>query len=208
MRGAKAGAMEPVVAHSTARSPVTTEHTLEELMTEFAAGNDIAFDELYRRAAPKLIAAFVRQTGDRAKAEDIVQTTFLKVHRARDRYIPGAAVLPWLHVIAKRSLYDEQRPLSVRLEVLSRDGSLAELDSPTATGDAENTTLLREVFTQLPEQYRDAIELTKLTGMSGTEAAELLHTTKAAIKQRVHRGYELLRAWLEPGLKNPLATAL
>ncbi|MEN9581684.1 MAG: hypothetical protein RJA70_4693 [Pseudomonadota bacterium] len=176
-------------------------------MSKFVSGDEAAFEELYRRAAPKLMASLARQTADRARAEDIVQTTFLKVHRARDRYIPGAAVLPWLHVIAKRSLYDEQRPLNMRLEVLSRDGSLSEADTVAIAGDAENATLLREVFTHLPPQYRDAIELTKLSGLSGNEAAALLHTTKAAIKQRVHRGYELLRAWLEPSFDSELATS-
>lgn len=176
-------------------------------MGEFAAGDESAFDELYKRAAPKLMATLAKQTRDSARAEDIVQTTFLKVHRARDRYTPGAPVMPWLNVIAKRSLYDELRPLNMRLEVLSQDGNLSESDFPTITGDAESTALLNEVFTHLPPQYRDAIELTKLSGMSGNEAAALLHTTKAAIKQRVHRGYELLRTWLEPKFEPNLLTS-
>ena len=170
-------------------------------MEQYVAGDLRAFAELYRRAAPRLLSVVGRLTSDAARAEDIVQITFLKAHRARDSYLSGAPVLPWLSVIAKRSFYDETRPLSMRMEVLSSDGTLADADRPVAPPSSDDLAPLRRAFGQLPPQYRDAIELTKLSGMSGTEAANVLNTTKAAIKQRVHRGYAMLRNWLEPSLE-------
>lgn len=166
-------------------------------MAEYASGNDEAFEVLYRRAAPKLRSWLLKLTRDPNRAEDLVQVTFLKVHRARHRYMAGSPLLPWLHVIAKRSMLDEQRPLSQHFEVLSTDGMLGELGGSVET-NAEDIAALRAVFGQLPPQYRDAIELTKFGGMSGPEAASTLNTTAAAIKQRVHRGYSLMRTWLQP----------
>lgn len=188
-----------VAAHqqaAKAQAPLT----LEQLMTRHAQGDPEAFDELYRQAHPKLVNSMMKLTPDRGRAEDVAQVTLLKAHRARESYKPGAPVLPWLYVIAKRTLYDEQRPMSVRYEVLSNDGLLSDADRPIAPQTTDNVASLRQAFEQLPPHYRDAIELTKLSGFSGSEAAKALNTTKAAIKQRVHRGYGLLRQWLEPAL--------
>jgi RNA polymerase sigma-70 factor (ECF subfamily) len=49
----------------------------------------------------------------------------------------------------------------------------------------------------LPEAYREAIQLTKMSGLSIAEAASVLGTTETAVKLRVHRGYNLLRKELE-----------
>jgi RNA polymerase sigma-70 factor (ECF subfamily) len=52
---------------------------------------------------------------------------------------------------------------------------------------------MRRALDRLPDHYRSAIQLTKLIGFSGEEAAGLLSTTQSAIKLRVHRGYAMLR---------------
>jgi RNA polymerase sigma factor (sigma-70 family) len=183
---------------ASAPNHLLAEEPLESVMSRYVAGEHAAFDELYRRVSPRIFAALLHLTGDRARAEDVLQTTFLKIYRARETYLPGSPVLPWALVIAKRTWYDEQRPLSARYEQLTADGSVA--DQPARSNEAEHETVdrLRHALEQLPKQYREAIELTKLSGYSGHEAAQSLNTTAAAIKQRVHRGYALLRALLSP----------
>lgn len=183
---------------STSGSP---SKSLEHLMQSFQEGDEGAFAELYSRVAPGLQTKLMRTSRDPEQARDVVQTTFLKVFRSKDRYETGAPVLPWIHVIAKRTLIDEQRPLGARYEVLSHDGQLPDdgVHPSQAAVPVDETLLLRRALAELPDQYRDAIELTKLAGMTGTEAALQLHTTAAAIKQRVHRGYELIRNWLDTG---------
>lgn len=165
---------------------------LEVLMERYVAGETGAFSALYAAAAPPLRAAVGRWSRDPEQVEDVLQATFLKLHRNKDSYALGQPVLPWLYVIAKRTLFDERRPLRTRLEVLAlSESDVAE--TPKAESSDELEIDMRDALLQLPEQYRDAIALTKLFGFSGSETASLLHTTKAAIKQRVHRGYALLR---------------
>jgi RNA polymerase sigma-70 factor (ECF subfamily) len=173
------------------RDPLRGE-SLEQLMDRFVAGDDAAFTRIYERVSPALLGKLEQHSRDREQARDVVQNTFLKLFRARDRYQTGAPVLPWIWVIAKRSLIDAKRPQSRRYEVLSSDGHLPENADTTLSDFAERQRLL-QALDQLPGQYREAIELTKLTGLSGQEAANRLRTTRAAIKQRVHRGVELLR---------------
>lgn len=165
-------------------------------MARYVDGDEVAFSHLYRRTKGKLYGHIARQCRDHALAEDIVQSAYAKVHRARDSYLRGAPVVPWLLVIARRCLYDEIRSARARGEVLSASGVLPEPPAPDPIAGDEARHLKR-VLSELPGHYLEAITLTKLHGLSGGEAAKLLATTESAVKLRVHRGYQLLRRKLQ-----------
>jgi len=101
--------------------------TPEELMEQYVDGSATAFDALYRQVAPRLLSYLLRLTRNRERAEDLLQVTFAKVHRARGSYIRGAPVLPWMLAIARRSFLDERRAAHSRSEDLSQDGTLPEV---------------------------------------------------------------------------------
>jgi len=166
-------------------------------MERYVDGHAEAFDRLYRKLSPTLMGYLLRLTRNRARAEDLLQITFTKMHRARASYLRGAPVLPWAVAIARRSFLDERRAAAVRNEDLSADGSLPE-PRPEAPGvPVEMSDALEIALQKLPESYREAIELTKITGLSIQEAASVLGTTETAVKLRVHRGYNQLRKELE-----------
>jgi RNA polymerase sigma-70 factor, ECF subfamily len=165
--------------------------SLESLMAAYTAGEAEAFRELHRRLAPKLYSYLLRLSRDPALAEDVLQATFAKLHRARSTYLPGAKVMPWAMVIARRTFLDECRGLAAQREVLGADGVLPERKSEQPSPD--HVADMHRALDRLPAQYRSAIQLTKLIGFSGEEAAGLLSTTQSAIKLRVHRGYAMLR---------------
>jgi len=191
--------VEPTLERPAVGSITTdaSEPTTEELMEHYVAGNLVAFETLYRRLSPKLFGYLLRLTRRRDRAEDLVQTTFAKVHRARASYLPGSPVLPWLLAIGRRSFFDEHRRAKVRPEDLSYDGSLPEPREETVGLGTDVVEALERALSSLPETYAEAIQLTKVTGLSVSEAADVLGTTKAAVKLRVHRGYLLLREQLE-----------
>lgn len=184
----------PVAAEPFARLRGPQSRSLEALMAAYVDGDVEAFSELHRRLAPKLNAYVVRLCRDSALAEDVVQATFAKLHRARSSYLPGAKVMPWAMVIARRTLLDERRGLAAQREILDDDGVLPERRAETPNPD--HVADIRRALARLPDNYRSAIWLTKLVGFSGEEAARLLSTTQSAIKLRVHRGYAMLRAML------------
>ncbi len=170
---------------------------VQELMERYVDGDGEAFEQLFHQVAPKLYSYLLRLTRHRERAEDLVQITFAKVHRARGSYLKGAPVVPWVLAIARRSFYDERRRAKARHEDLTFDGVVPE---PRATGEGvpnDVSESLERALARLPESYREAIELTKFTGLSVAETAQVLGTTETAVKLRVHRGYNLLRAELE-----------
>ncbi|HLV22661.1 MAG TPA: RNA polymerase sigma factor [Polyangiaceae bacterium] len=179
----------------TATAPANA--SVERLMDRYVEGDAAAFDELYRALSPKLFAYLLRLTRNRERAEDLLQITFAKLHRARTSYMAGAPLLPWVLAIARRAFYDERRAAKSRHEDLSNDGTLPEPRGDDGGIPVDLADALDRALDRLPEGYREAIQLTKITGLSLTEAAEVLGTTASAVKLRVHRGYNLLRKELD-----------
>lgn len=166
-------------------------------MLAYISGDASAFDQIYRRMAPQLYAYLMRLTRDRPRAEDLLQVTFTKLHRARSSYLSGAPLLPWVLAIARRSFLDERRSAKSRTEDLSSDGTLPEPRRVETGGTEDLSEAIDRALDQLPETYREAIQLTKIVGLSLVEAADVLDSTPTAVKLRVHRGYTLLREQLQ-----------
>src|SRR5688572_16134670 len=81
----------------------------KELMARYCDGDASAFRELYAVVAPRLFGYLVKMARHRALADDLLQQTFLKVHRARGAYVRGADPIPWIYSIAHRTFLDEAR---------------------------------------------------------------------------------------------------
>ncbi len=165
-------------------------------MEDYAAGDGEAFGIVYDALSPRLYGYLLRQTRDRARAEDLLQQTMLHIHRARARFIPGAEVTPWAFAIARRVLVDSMR--RGKHEVLADDGEPDAQASHDCSADDivrahEMATTVQNVLARLPQSQRAAFELVKGEGLSLSEAAAVLGTTVAAVKLRAHRAYEALR---------------
>lgn len=178
----------------------------QTLMMKYCDGDPASFRELYALLAPRLLGYLVRMTRDRTAAEDLLQQTFAKVHRARAAYVRGADPAPWIYAIAHRTFLDDVRR-GRRGALLTDQGDLPEV-AATLTGepadvaadradvDMAATRAALAALDRLPAPQREAVFLTKLDGKSVAEAAEIAGTTPGAMKVRAHRGYVALRRML------------
>jgi len=178
----------------------------KDLMARYCDGDASAFRELYALVAPRLYGYLVKMARQRALADDLLQQTFMKVHRARGAYIRGADPVPWIYSIAHRTFLDEARKHKRAVVRVGEGEELPEVkadlrgdsddrrDEPRA--DPELVQAALAALAELPEQQREAVVLTKLHGKSVAEAAEIAGTTVGAMKVRAHRGYEALRRLL------------
>jgi RNA polymerase sigma-70 factor (ECF subfamily) len=133
----------------------------------------------------------------------------MRMHRARGGFEPGAAVVPWAYAIARNAWLDHVRAAKVRGRSARepKDASEATSLAEVATGpetDSEQMAIAREtavlvetVLARLPVAQREAFVLLRYEGMSVIEAAEILGSTKSAVKLRAFRAYEALRASLD-----------
>jgi len=175
-------------------------------MQRYQDGDAGAFRELYALVAPRLLGYLTKLAQSRSVGEDLLQQTFLKVHRARAAYVRGADPVPWMYSIAHRTFIDEARKKKRAIVNVGGQDTLPEVpadlegttpdrrDAPRV--DPELAKAALDALATLPQAQREAVVLTKLDGKSVAEAAEIAGTTVGAMKVRAHRGYEALRKLL------------
>jgi RNA polymerase sigma-70 factor (ECF subfamily) len=173
------------------------------LMQRYAQGDDAVFQELYSLIAPRLYRFCLRLAGRKQDADDVFQDTLLKLHRARATYLSGTRPLHWAFAIARSVHLDRLRYRRRRPEQLGSEQDAAADHSLEAADDRYNPEAevralhLEEVVTleleKMSEKNRAAYVLLREEELSVQEAAEVLGTTPAVVKQRAHRAYEHLR---------------
>lgn len=169
-------------------------------MAAYCEGDSRAFDALFARLAPRVHGFFLRSFQSAAVADDLMQSTFLKLHRAREDWRREDPLRPWLFTIAARVRLDEYRRRKRHPENLD-DESLAELpqpasaEEPLASGRAEQ---VRAALDTLPESQRIIVHMHRYEGLTFSEIARALATTEGAVKLRAFRAYEKLRVVLRP----------
>lgn len=180
--------------------------TDEELMQAYVAGDPRAFDALFSRYAARLHAFFSRSFRSGAVADDLVQTTFLKVHAARASFDPGLPVRPWLFGIAARVRVDELRRRYRVADKIS-DEELGDLVLPAEGGADrwpeanEEAERVRKAIDALPEAQRVVVLLHRFEGLTFGEIAEALSEagpklTEVAVRVRAFRAFATLREQL------------
>jgi RNA polymerase sigma factor (sigma-70 family) len=173
--------------------------TDEELMSAWVAGDAAAFEQLFARLAPRVHGFFLRSFRDESVADDLLQVTFMKVHRAKAQFRPGLKLAPWLFAVAARVRLDELRrrlrlPEDADEDAIARADEQAPRDEPFGT-DVRDA--VRAALDALPESQRTVIHLHRYEGMTFSEIGALLGTSAGAVKLRAFRGYETLRQRLK-----------
>ncbi len=177
-------------------------------MLAFREGDESAFDELFRRWAGPLLRYIERMLRDAASAEELVQETFLRVYRARDRYEPEARFSTWLYRIATNLALNELRRPRHRHVHKSADGDPESGPLPLESGGARVDDVVHarrvsheveEQLGALPDRQRIALWLTAVEGFSYAEVARSLDTSEKSVKALVHRARSALASKLSGG---------
>lgn len=166
----------------------------EQLMAAYVAGDRAAFRVIFERYAPLLQRSMLRELFVREEANDLVQQTFLQLHRARADFDPGQRLKPWIFTIAlnlKREYFRRKKRRPER----SLDAEQVPEPAVAALGAAqvEARRTLSRVLGDLPPDQREVIELHWFDGLDFPEVAQVVGASVSAVKVRAHRGYVKLR---------------
>ncbi len=176
----------------------------DDAMRRYALGDERAFPEVYNALLGPL-TRFVRARvrGDEALAQDIVQSTFIRMHRARSRFTEGGHVLPWALIIARNLVIDAKRS--------AKPGLFDELadDAPDSTSGSleddhdsrEEASRVMDELRKLSPDQREALWLMRVEGLSAPDAARVVGIAPTALRVRVHRATQRLRELL--GMPSP-----
>lgn len=174
-----------------------------------------AFEELMLRYQNRLLSLLTHHVGQRDLAEDLTQDVFLRVYRARKRYVPGAKFSTWLFTIAGNVASNALRTLARRREVniapRANDSAPMSLEAaalaasalmPTRQLDkAELCNAVQEAICVLNDRQRMAVLLAKFEHFSYAEIGEVMDMSPQAIKSLLSRARTNLREALQPYLE-------
>lgn len=166
-------------------------------MAAYACGERAAFDLLFARHAPKLHHVLVRGMRRPEDGKDLVQQTFLQLHRHRADYDVTRAFRPWLYTIALNLKRQYLRTKGRRPE--SELDEMVERTLAHAPGEAlfENRQLLELGLKRLAPEAAEVVVLHWFGDLSMGEIATMLAISESAVKVRAHRAYEALRTIFE-----------
>jgi RNA polymerase sigma-70 factor (ECF subfamily) len=166
--------------------------TDEELMSAYVGGETAAFRELFERHSPVLLRVMRSQLRKPEDAHDLVQQTFLQLHRSRMDFREGARLSPWLFTIAMNLKREYFRRAGRRPEApLDEEDSIPV--APRGHEQAEARDELVFALGSLPEDQREVIALHWLGGVPLPEVAAVVGASISAVKVRAHRGYAAMR---------------
>jgi RNA polymerase sigma-70 factor (ECF subfamily) len=183
-----------------------------DLLGRLRSGDAAAFEELVRSVGPRLLAVTRRLLRNEDDARDAVQDAFLSAYRGLPAFDGNCQLLTWLHRIAVNAALMKLRRSRRRPEA-HIDDLLPEFDDtghhlssiepwrpePLLALEREETrNRVRAAIDGLPDSYRTVLLLRDIEEMSTEETAQVLGLSGNAVKVRLHRARQALRALLDP----------
>jgi len=169
-------------------------------MLAYCSGNAEAFTELFTRYAPLLKRVLRRFGPTNEQLADLVQQTFLQLHRARHDFRADCQLRPWLMTIAFNLAREQLRTARRRPE--SELDTEVELKAPHRPTDQERFEIRRDLsqaLAQLPAEQQEVVRLHFVEELSFDEIGDKVGATAGAVRVRAHRGYTALRKLLSFG---------
>lgn len=168
-------------------------------MAKAQAGDENCYRQLLD-ALSTVIASYLRaRFGPLDFLEDCVQECLIAIHQGRHTYDAKRPFRPWMFTIVRHKAIDvlRHRGRQPNLQSVSDEEGGIEQIAGVTHGEHEERSAHDDVFAGLQTQFKEALLLTKVVGLSMSEAADRLGISEAAMKVRVHRAIKALRKKLQ-----------
>ncbi len=180
-----------------------------------------AFEELVKRHQRTVYALLYQLAPDWSDTSDLAQEVFIRVWRSINNLRNPSSFRSWLTQIVTNLFYDELRKRPRRLPTVSMDESLDDEETDGATRDIPDTSaqpdekvlstelneVIRQAMLRLPEQFRTAIVLREVEGLSYEEIAVITKTEMGTVKSRIARARTKLQELLKPYIETQQSTS-
>lgn len=164
-----------------------------------AQGDARVFEDIYRRFGDRMKSIAWNHLGNQSDAEDAVQETFLKIHRAASTYTGEASFSTWVFRILVNTCYDVLRKRRRRIEEAPIDDMVETSEHTAPSVDVAKRMTLRKMLDELPEQRRSVFTLFEIEGLSHAEIGEILGISEGNSKWILFSTKkELQKKWRKP----------
>lgn len=168
-----------------------------DLAKKSAAGDGLAFEELYRRHYRRVYALTLRMMGNPTEAEDMTQDVFLQLFNKIGMFRGESAFTTWLHRMTVNQVLMHFRKKSTRSELLTDEGETpVQIVQGTANPGAMpviDRISLENALNDLPVGYRTVFVLHDIEGYEHYEVAEMLGIAEGTSKSQLHKARLKLR---------------
>jgi RNA polymerase sigma-70 factor (ECF subfamily) len=172
---------------------------LESLMAGYQQADEEAARALIEKVSPLLLRYFGAHASHRRFADDLLQDTWMRVHKARHTYRRGEPVLPWIFAIARHVGLDNYRRAR-RVEI--RETQVEVLPETTSSSNVlRDIPDMDAILAELPASQREVIVMLKVSGMTIEEIARATSSSAGSVKQKAHRAYRKLSILLTRGVR-------
>ncbi len=168
-----------------------------ETVRRAQAGDQEAFEALYRAHVTRVFALSLRLTGDREAATELVQDTFVRAWEALPRFRGDSALGTWLHRIAVNLLFESRRAAARLSRRVMFSEEAADLERPAVTASPGERVDLERAIARLPEGARLVFVLHDIEGYEHREIGRMAGIAEGTSKAQLFRARRLLRAALE-----------
>jgi len=166
-------------------------------------------EELWQQLHDSLRAFIAKRIDDQAHVDDILQEVFVRVHRQIDSVNDPHRVVSWIYQITRNAIIDHYRKpgrqreipagLSSELDVCDKTTKKPEMLDPDEGEESRSELVgcLRPMIERLSPDYRKAITLVEIDGLTQQAAAKQMGLSLSGMKSRVQRGRKQLKQMLE-----------
>lgn len=166
-------------------------------MSQVRDGDVEKLGTLFERHHVRVFNFFLRMTGDREVAEDLVQEVFVRMLKYRKSFRAHGEFSAWMFTLA-RNVSADHFGRRGRHETTAGEEALADLPSagplpPEQLEMAESMERLRAALLKLPDEKRELLLLTRSGGLTHEQIGRILGCSAGAVKVRVHRALRQLQ---------------
>ncbi len=170
---------------------------LRALMVRYQAGDALAFEQLYALLGPALRRYLIALARDAHRGDDLLQDTFLQIHRSRRTYNASRPVRPWAFAVARHVWLMGQRTRRRKAPPHSDLESAPELPVPAEMEGLVREDELRRALAQVDPDRAEALLLHHVWGFTFDEIGKMLGIRPGAARVRASRAMGVLRGLLK-----------
>ena len=138
-----------------------------------------------------------RRVPDEHVADDLLQETFLRIHRNLGTLNEADRLAAWVYQIAHNVIHDHYRKSPNATVALDDADACDEPDCPVSQLRCRAGEWLDELIRQLPEGYREAVQLAEIEGLTQQAVADRLGLSLSGAKSRIQRGRAMFKEVLD-----------
>ena len=152
-------------------------------------------DAIWMHLSSDLRRFIRRRVSDDHVADDLLQETFMRVHRNIGTLQEAERLAAWVYQIARNVVYDHHRRASNSVVALAIAENVT--DDPEPQNGCRSSTWLDEMIQTLPDGYRQAVQLAEIEEQAQQAVADRLGLSLSGAKSRIQRGRAMLKDILE-----------